>query len=423
MARTTHQLTAITVANLKDKGLHPDGNGLYLRVTESGTKNWIYRYTLDGKARDMGLGPLTTVSLAKARAAADDCRRLRREGLNPIEARRAQRAVQAAPEARAPTFRACAEQLIASHEVGWRNAKHRQQWRNTLATYAYPIIGELPVTTVDTELVLQVLQQPIQIEGSKMTPLWNAKSETASRVRGRIESVLNWAKARNYRDRTSANPATWRGHLDHLLPARSKVRCVRHHPSLPYAEVPALTAELRSLTSISARALEFAVLTAARSGEVFGARWDEIDLKRRIWVVPGERMKGRKEHRVPLAPRAVEILDEMAEIQLNEFVFFGTKQGRPLSNMAMLMLLRDLRPGVTVHGFRSAFKDWASEATSFPDYLSEAALAHASADKVRAAYARSDLFEKRRKLMEAWAQYCQRKPASAEVVPLQRRIK
>ena len=180
MARTTHQLTAVTVANLKDKGLHPDGNGLYLRVTESGTKNWIYRYTLDGKARDMGLGPLTTVSLAKARAAADDCRRLRREGLNPIEARKAQRAVQVAAEARALTFRACAEQLIASHEVGWRNAKHRQQWRNTLATYAYPIIGELDVTTVDTELVLQVLQQPIQIEGSKVTPLWNAKSETAS---------------------------------------------------------------------------------------------------------------------------------------------------------------------------------------------------------------------------------------------------
>ena len=220
--------------------------------------------------------------------------------------------------------------------------------------------------------------------------------------------------------RTRENPAKWRGHLDQLLPARSKVRRVRHHPSLPYAEVPALTAELRSHTSISARALEFAVLTAARSGEALGARWDEIDLNRRIWVVPGERMKGRKEHRVPLAPRAVEILNEMAVIQLNEFVFFGTKQGRPISDMAMLILLRDLRPGVTVHGFRSAFKDWASEATSFPDYLSEAALAHASADKVRAAYARSDLFEKRRELMEAWAQHCQCEASSAEVVPLRR---
>ena len=259
------------------------------------------------------------------------------------------------------------------------------------------------------------------MEDGKQAPLWNVRSETASRLRGRIEAVLSWAKARDLR--TGENPAHWRGHLDQLLPTRSKVRRVRHHPALPYAEVPALTAELRSHTSISARALEFAVLTAARSGEALGARWDEIDLKRGIWVVPGERMKGGKEHRVPLAPRAVEILNEMAEIQLNEFVFFGTKQGRPLSNMAMLMLLRDLRPGVTVHGFRSAFKDWASEATSFPDYLSEAALAHASADKVRAAYARSDLFEKRRKLMEAWAQHCQREAASAEVVPLQRRLK
>jgi integrase len=256
-------------------------------------------------------------------------------------------------------------------------------------------------------------------EGLK--PIWNEKPETAGRVRGRIEAVLNWAKALGLRE--GQNPAQWRGHLDQLLPPRSKVRPIRHHAALPYAEVPALTAELRSHTSISARALEFAILTAARSGEVLGARWDEIDLKRRIWVVPGERMKGGKEHRVPLAPRAVEILNEVAEIQINEFVFFGTKQGRSLSYMALLMLLRDLRPGITVHGFRSAFKDWASEATSFPDYLSEAALAHASADKVRAAYARSDLFEKRRKLMEAWAQHCQRKAASAEVVPLQQRVK
>jgi len=218
-----------------------------------------------------------------------------------------------------------------------------------------------------------------------LDPIWTKKTETASRVRGRVETVLNWAKANGMRE--GQNPAQWRGHLDQLLPARTKVRRVRHHRALPYAEVPGLTTELRSQTSTSARALEFAILTAARSGEALGARWDEIDLKRRTWVVPGERMKGGKEHRVPLAPRAMEILNEMAPIQLNEFVFPGTKQGRSLSNMALLMLLRDLRPGATVHGFRSAFKDWASEATSFPDHLSEAALAHASADKVRAAYA------------------------------------
>jgi integrase len=395
---------------VKDKGLYPDGDGLYLRVTSSGTKSWIYRYAQDGTTRDMGLGPLASVSLAKARRLAADARGQRQEGGDPIAARNSQRTAAKLAAAPGIPFKEAAEQLIASHEPGWRNAKHRQQWCNTLKTYVFPVFGHLPVAAIDTDLVLKVLQ-----------PIWIKRPETAGRVRGRIEAVLNRTKALGLRE--GQNPAQWRGHLDQLLPARSKVRRIRHHPALPYAEVPELTAELRSQTSISARALEFAILTAARSGEVLGARWDEIDLKRRIWVVPGERMKGGKEHRVPLAPRAVEILNEMAQIQLNEFVFFGAKQGRSLSNMALLMLLRDLRPGVTVHGFRSAFKDWASEATSFPDYLSEAALAHASADKVRAAYARSDLFEKRRELMEAWARHCQRKPALAEVAPLQRRVK
>jgi integrase len=410
MARLTYRLTAVEIEALKDKGLYPDGDGLYLRVTSTGTKSWIYRYAQDGTTRDMGLGPLASVSLAKARRLAADARGRRLEGSDPIAVRKGQRSAAKLAAARGMPFKEAAEELIASHEPGWRNAKHRQQWRNTLKTYVYPVLGQLPVGAIDTDLVLKVLQ-----------PIWIKRPETAGRVRGRIEAVLNRAKALSLRE--GQNPAQWRGHLDQLLPARSKVRRIRHHPALPYAEVPALAAELRSQTSISARALEFAILTAARSGEALGARWDEIDLKRRIWLVPGERMKGGKEHRVPLAARAVEILNEIVEIKLNEFVFFGTKQGRSLSNMALLMLLRDLRPGVTVHGFRSAFKDWASETTSFPDYLSEAALAHASADKVRAAYARSDLFEKRRELMEAWAQYCQRQPASAEVVLLQRRIK
>jgi integrase len=410
MARLTYKLTAVEVEALKDKGLYPDGDGLYLRVTSTGTKSWIYRYTQEGTTRDMGLGPLASVSLAKARRLAADARGQRQEGDDPIAVRKGQRTAARLAAARGMPFKAAAEELIASHEPGWRNLKHRQQWRNTLKTYAYPVLGHLPVGSIDTDLVLKVLK-----------PIWYTRSETAGRVRGRIEAVLNRAKALGLRE--GQNPAQWRGHLDQLLPARSKVRRVRHHPAVPYAEMPALTAKLRSHTSISARALEFTILTVARIGEALGARWDEIDLKQRIWVVPGERMKGGKEHRVPLAPRAVEILNEMAEIQLNEFVFFGMKQGRSRSNMALLMLLRDLRPAVTVHGFRSTFKDWASEATSFPDYLSESALAHASADKVRAAYARSDLFEKRRKLMEAWAQYCQRRAASAEVVPLQRRIK
>jgi len=408
MARTTHQLTAIKVTNLKRKGLHPDGNGLYLRITASGTKGWIYRYTVDGKARDMGLGPLATVSLAKAREAADDCRRQRREGLNPIEARRMNRAAGRLAVARATTFKCCAEQLIAAHEVGWRNAKHRQQWRNTLKTYAYPVLGELAVAAVDTGQVMQVLE-----------PIWAKKPETGSRVRGRIEAVLDWAKARGLCE--GENAARWRGHLDQLLPARAKVRRVRHHVALPYAEMPAFMTELRLRTGIAARALEFVILTAARTGEGLGTRWNEIDLGGRMWTVPAARMKAAREHRVPLSPRALAIVKEMAEIQQNEFVFPGMKQGKPLSDMSLLMLLRDLHPGITTHGFRSTFKDWTAECTSTPNIVSEAALAHVVSDKVEAAYRRGDLLERRRKLMEAWATYCGLSSAVAEVVPLRGR--
>jgi integrase len=419
MAKTTFRLTAVTVENLKAKGLHPDGNGLYLRITETGTKSWIYRYYVDGKARDMGLGPLDGVSLAKARRAADQYRRQRQEGLNPIEARKVRLSIEALAAAPAPTFKECAEQLIASHEVAWRNAKHRQQWKNTLAIYAYPILGEKPVTDVDTEMVLKVLQQPVEVAQGKKTSLWNARSETAGRLRGRVEAVLSWSKARGLRG--GENPAQWRGHLDQLLPARSKVRRVRHHPALPYAELPTFMAGLRENSSISARALEFLILTASRTSEVRGAHWHEIDLDAKLWVVPATRMKAQREHKVPLSGRAVAILNALAKVRLNDHLFFGLKEGKPLSDMALLMLLRDLRPGITTHGFRSTFKDWASETTSFPDHVSEAALAHVAADKVRAAYARSDLFEKRRKLMGAWAAYCSRKPVSAEVVPLKRK--
>src|SRR5262245_62034716 len=279
MARITQRLTAVEVTNIKAKGLYPDGDGLYLRVTATGTKSWIYRFTQNGTTRDMGLGPLPGVSLAKARQLANEARRQRLDGGDPIVVRKARRRAATLAGARGMPFKEAAEQLITSHEAGWRNAKHRQQWRNTLKTYVYPILGPLPVDAVDTELVIQVLQ-----------PMWNEKPETAGRIRGRIEAVLNWAKARSLRE--GQNPAQWRGHLDQLLPARSKLRRIRHHAALPYAQVPALMAELRSRRSISARALEFAILTAARSGEALGARWDEIDLKQRIWVVPGERMKG-----------------------------------------------------------------------------------------------------------------------------------
>jgi integrase len=412
MATRIKRLTDRTVKALmvkRRKGLHPDGNGLYLQVFSSGSGSWIFRYKVAGRARDMGLGSLTDVSLAKAREKTTQARQQRDEGKDPIVERDAQRAQERLAEARSITFQDCAEQLIASHEAGWRSPKHRIQWRNTLCTYAYPIVGDIPVADVNTDLVMRVLQ-----------PIWGVKTETASRVRGRIETVLSWAKARGLRQ--GENPAQWRGHLDHLLPARSKVRRVVHHPALPYRDVPGFMAKLRAREGIASRALGFVILTAARAGEVLGAKFDEIDLEERLWTVPAARMKGAKEHRVPLTPPALAIVKEMAEIRRSDFVFPGARRNRPMSAMTLLIVLRGLHPGVTTHGFRSSFKDWAAETTSFPDHLSEMALAHVSADKVRAAYARSDLFQKRRELMEAWALHCE-SPSFAANAPGQRGLR
>jgi integrase len=406
MPKRVERLTDRVVRNAKI-GFHADGGGLYLQVTSASARSWVYRYKLNGRVRDMGLGSYPEVGLADARSNADKWRRRRREGEDPIEAKKAEAAAKRLADARTVTFKDCAEQLIASQEVGWRNPKHRQQWRNTLATYAYPLFGHLAVADIDTNLVLKVLQQQVDVGEKKKLPLWNAKPETAGRLRGRIEAVLSSAKARGFR--AGENPATWRGHLDTLLPPRSKVRRVVHHPALDYRDLLPFMARLRAHESISAKALEFTILCAARTGEVLGARFDEFDLEERVWVVPAERMKAGQEHRIPLSSRAVAIIEEMRAIRLSDWVFPGGKPGKPLSNMALLMLLRDLWPGVTVHGFRSTFKDWASEMTSFPDHLSEMALAHVSADKVRAAYARSDLFRKRRDLMGAWARYCEMK--------------
>ena len=400
MATRIKRLTDRTVKALKGKrlkGLHPDGNGLYLQIFASGAGSWIFRFKIDGRARDMGLGSLTDVSLARAREKAAQARQQRDEGKDPIVEREAQRAQERLAKARSITFQNCAEQLIASHEAGWRSPKHKTQWRNTLSTYAYPILGDIPVADVNTDLVMRVLQ-----------PIWRPKTATASRLRGRIEAVLSWAKARGLR--LGENPAQWRGHLDHLLPARSKVQRVVHHAALPYRDLPVFMAKLRARERIAPRALEFVILTAARTGEVLGAKFNEFDFEQWLWTVPAERMKGGKEHRVPLSPRAIAIVEEMAAKRLSDLVFPGARRGRPMSAMTLLTLLRDLHPGVTTHGFRSTFKDWASETTSFPDHLSEMALAHISADKVRAAYARSDLFQKRRELMEIWARYCDSKP-------------
>ena len=411
MARASGRLTALKVEKAKNPGMYADGGGLYLRVTDTGAKNWILRFMLDRRPRWMGLGPLSLYGLQEARGKALDARRKRHEGIDPIEARRAERARQRLDAAKAITFQQCAESYIASHRAGWRNEKHRYQWPATLSAYAYPVVGALPVQAVDTGLVLKVLE-----------PIWTAKPETAGRVRQRMENILDFAKVRGYRE--GENPARWRGHLDKLLPARSKVRDVEHLAALPYAELPPFLASLRTREAVAARALEFVILTAARTGEVMGARWNEIDLLDKTWTVPAARMKAHREHRVPLSPRALGILDEMRAARHGDtsdaFVFPGPKPGKPLSNMAFLMLLRRMGlDNLTVHGFRATFKTWASERTSFQNETAEAALAHVIGDKVEQAYRRGDLFEKRRKLMEAWAVYCA-SPKAGKVVAFRR---
>jgi integrase len=393
MARTMGRLTALKVDKTKKPGVYADGGGLYLRVTPEGTKNWIYRYTLNGKARWMGLGALALNSLQEARGKALDARRLCQERVDPIDARQAVQARARLEAAKAITFKECAAAYVKAHRVSWRNAKHQGQWERTLATYAEPVIGALPVAVVDTALVTKILD-----------PLWARAPETASRLRGRIEAVLDWAKVRGYRD--GENPARWRGHLNKLLPKKPKIQ--KHLNALPYAELPNFMATLREKPDASARALEFTVLMAARTGEVIGATWDEI--KDGVWTIPAERMKAGKEHRVPLSDRALAILGPRGE----GFLFPGARPGYPLSQMTMLMLLARMgRSDLTTHGFRATFKTWATEQTNFAPHIVEAALAHVNGDKVEAAYQRGDLLERRRALMNLWSDYCSSSPIEA----------
>jgi integrase len=411
MARTIGKLTALKVDRAKQPGMYADGGGLYLRVTEDGAKNWVFRFMLNGRPRWMGMGPLAIYCLQEARAKALDARRLRHEGIDPIETRKDERLRARLEAAKAITFKECADTYIKAHRAGWRNGKHAAQWQATLATYAEPLIGTLPVQAIDTALVLKVLE-----------PIWTTKPETAGRVRGRIEAVLDWAKVREYRQ--GENPARWRGHLDKLLPARGKVRKVKHHAALPYAELPGFLVALREQEGIAARALEFTILTAARTGEAIFARWSEIDLLDKVWTVSAARMKAGREHRVPLSARALGILDEMQVHRHADdgFVFPGGKPGKPLSNMAFLMLLRRMkRDDLTAHGFRSSFRDWSAERTHFPSEVAEMALAHVVGSKVEAAYRRGDLFDKRRRLMDAWAEFLAKAPERGKVVSLRGR--
>jgi integrase len=397
VARTINRLSHRKVETLKQPGMHNDGGGLYLQVTGGADgaprKSWLFRYTVAGRERQMGLGPLSDVPLAEARDRALAAREIRRAGKDPIAEREAARAEANLVAAKTMSFDECATAYIAAHRAGWRNPKHAAQWSSTVATYCSPMFGKLPVQLVDVGLVMKAIG-----------PLWATKPETASRVRGRVECILDWAKVSGYRD--GENPARWRGHLDHLLPARSKVRRVKHHAALPYAEIPAFVAALRGRDAVAARALEFAMLTAARTGEVLGATWSEIDLDARLWTVPAERMKAGRQHRVPLSDSAMDIMRSMMASKQNDYIFYGDRRAT-LSNMSLLMLLRRMGcNAITTHGFRSTFRTWVAECTNYPREVVEAALAHVVGNKVEAAYQRGDMLDKRRPLMAQWEQYC-----------------
>ncbi len=375
-------------------GRHAVGmvDGLHLEVSNSGARSWLLRIMIGGKRCDMGLGGYPAVTLAGAREAARQAREKVRSGINPIDELKAAKSSLKASQAAALTFKEAADKYIDAHKAGWSNEKHTKQWTSTLATYAYPHIGHILVRDVELPQVLAILE-----------PIWKTKTETASRLRGRIESVLDWATARNYRQ--GLNPARWRGHLDKLLPKPSKVAKVEHHDALPAADVSAFMAELKKQEGIGAKALEFAILTAARSGEVRGATWSEIDTVAKVWVIPGERMKAGREHRVPLSDQTIRILDSLPRATGSKHVFTAPRGGQ-LSDMTLSAVIRRMGAPCVPHGFRSSFRDWAAELTNYPSEMAEMALAHTINDKVEAAYRRGDLFEKRRQMMGDWAKFC-----------------
>jgi len=393
--RALNKLSASQVAKTSKPGRHSDGGGLYLFIDPHGRRRWIFMYVREGKRTELGLGGGRDLSLASARAEAAKLREILATGGDPKAER--------AEDERVPTFGECADTYVEAMKPSWRNAKHAAQWSMTLTKYAIPMRSK-PVNAIGTQDVLDVLQE-----------LWKRTPETAERLRGRIENVLAAAQAKGHR--VGENPARWRGHLDQLLPKRQRLSR-GHHAALPYDAMPEFMADLRGRSAVAARALEFTILTAARSAEVLGARWDEIDKGKKLWTIPGERMKAGREHRVPLSPRAMEIVESMEKLGTEGYLFPGSKPKKPLSSMAMAMLLRRMKATITIHGFRSTFRDWASETTGFPHEVCEMALAHTIGNKAEAAYRRGDLFDKRRKLMEAWAGYCARK-AGAKVVPLQ----
>ncbi|WP_366520176.1 tyrosine-type recombinase/integrase [Robbsia andropogonis] len=391
-----NQLSAVRVARLTAPGLYADGGGLGLLISPAGTRSWVFRFSFNGKERRMGAGSYPAVSLAMARELAGKYRAWAKQGIDPAKARNAEKAI-AMPAVHEKTFSECAAEYIESQKPGWKSEKHAQQWTNTLKTYTFEKFGSLPIRAVDTDLVM-----------SALSVIWICKNETATRVRGRIESILDWAAVKKYR--SGDNPARWRGHLEHLLADPNKVTPVKHHPALPFSRMVSFFRALQKLDSMSAAALEFTILTAARTNETQGALPREFNLKKRIWTIPAERMKASREHRVPLSSRACQIAAQRIEIERREktgYMFPGKRPGKTMSNMAMLEVLRGMKIGhYTVHGFRSSFRDWAAECTEYPNEMLEMALAHTVKNAAEAAYRRGDMFERRIPLMNEWERYC-----------------
>ncbi len=403
MPRYAKPLSARSAQSLKTRGFYCDGGGLYLQVSKTGSKSWVFRYALSGRKRDMGLGSITTFTLAEARERARKLRQLVADGVDPIDDRKARRAGTASML----TFRQCAERYVAAHEAGWRNGG--AEWLASLTKHVFPVMGDMPVSAVGLSDVLRAIE-----------PMWTKQPVRLNIVRNRVEMVLDWAKVRGLRQ--GENPARWKGHLETLLPSRKKVAPVKHRAALPYCEVGAFMTELRHLTDTSARVLEFQILTAARSSEVVAARWDEIDLAERVWTIPAARMKAGREHRVPLNEAAITVLELQAAVRENNFVFPGRRPGQPINIDASMRPIEKLGHEVTAHGFRSAFRDWAAEQTNFPREIAEASLAHTIGGAVERAYQRGDFLTKRRQLIEAWGRYCMAptRVTKAELIPIRR---
>lgn len=425
MTRLIEKLSPLKVNKTKKEGYHGDGGGLWLQVSKSGSKSWIFRFTLNRRQREMGLGAVHTVSLAEARIKAREYRQMLQEGIDPLEMREEKKRTDALAMARMMTFDQCAKEYIASHRSGWKNAKHAGQWEATLATYASPVFGSFPVSEIDTSLVMKAL-----------SPIWEEKTETAKRLRGRIESVLGWATTSGFRD--GENPARWRGHFENLLAAPNKIKEVKHLPSLSWREIGSFMCALREQVGIAPRALEFLILTATRTSETLEATWDEIDLDTATWVIPADRMKAGIEHHIPLSIEAVNLLSRIPRV--DKYVFAGSSYGKPLSDMSLTAVLKrmheiSLKSGgmgwvdpkqenrrITSHGFRSTFRMWGAESVShsFSREIIEFALAHQLPNKVESAYQRGTVFNKRVPLMQAWSDYCTKVQESASVTPIRK---